>query len=239
MTQPWSFTITPHEPKVGVGFFVKLPFKLLKMKTLRLALMGIALLGTTALQQALAQCTESLEFVTTLGASQTYDASLFMTGDLASVTVNLNFTGAGASYAGDMMVYIYAPDGSCLVWGGWNVNPTGGCTDLGTGNGGAWPTSWSSTMNGYYSFTLDVSSVALNGTGDWIVVVQNAWSVSGSVTYDVEFIFDGPCAGECPDPMACNYVPEEDQTNPLDEVCLYQAKRCPSGRVEVFSFSTI
>lgn len=205
-----------------MGFFVKLPLKPLIMKTLRLALMGMALLGTTAFQQGWAQCTESLEFVTTLGASQSYDESLFLTGDLASVTVNLTYSGGGGSYPADMMVYIYAPDGSCVVWGGWNVNPVGGCTDLGTGfQNPSWPNSWNTSASGNYTATIDVSPGALGGTGDWIVEVQNAYSTGANVTYDLEFIFEGPCAGECPDPLACNYIPEEDQTNPLDEVCLY------------------
>ena len=200
-----------------MGFFVKLPFKPLNMKTLRLALLGMALLGTTALQQGWAQCTESLEFVTTLGASQTHDESLFLAGDLATVTVNLTYTGGGGSFPADMLAYIYAPDGSCVVWGGWNVDPVGGCTDLGTGNGGAWPGSWNTSASGDYTATIDVSPGALGGAGDWIVEVQNAYSFGANVTYDLEFIFEGPCAGDCPIEGACNYNP--DGENVSEEAC--------------------
>ena len=51
--------------------------------------------------------------------------------------------------------------------------------------------------------------------------VENAYNTSGGVTYDLEFVFEGPCEGDCPDPEACNYVPEEEQLNPLDEACVY------------------
>ena len=127
-------------------------------------------------------------------------ASLLLAGDLTSVTVNLAFNGGGPSYPADLMVYIYAPDGSCVVWGGWNVEPQSSCTNLGTGLGGPWPTTWNSTACGNYTATIDVSAGALSGSGDWIVEVQNAYITGDTVTYDLEFTFDGPCAGECPNP---------------------------------------
>ena len=181
------------------------------MKTLRLlTALALVLVATTS-NRALAQCTETLDINATLGASQSEEGSIFLAGDLTSVSVNLNYTGGGGSYPADMMVYIYAPDGSCVVWGGWNVNPVGGCTDLGTGTGGLWPTSWSSTASGNYTATIDVSAGALTarGTGLW---KSKTRGTGATVTYDLEFTFDGPCAGECPDPLACNYVPEDQQS---------------------------
>ena len=80
---------------------------------------------------------------------------------------------------------------------------------------------WNSTNSGNYTATIDVSAGALSGSGDWIVEVQNAYGTGATVTYDLQFTFDGPCAGECPDPLACNYVPEDEQTNPLLDVCEY------------------
>ena len=38
---------------------------------------------------------------------------------------------------------------------------------------------------------------------------------------NIEFTIEGECLGECPDPDACNYVPEDEQTNPLEELCEY------------------
>ena len=48
-----------------------------------------------------------------------------------------------------MMVYIYAPNGDCLVWGGWNIAPTGGCQNIGTGANNSWPGNWNTTVNGF------------------------------------------------------------------------------------------
>ena len=181
--------------------------------------MGLVLFVLGSSHHAWAQCEESLEFVTTLGASATHDESIFLSGELTSVTVNLTYSGGGGSYPSDMMVYIYAPDGTCVVWGGWNIDPSGGCTDLGTGSGGAWPIAWNSSSSGDYSATIDVSSAELFGAGDWVVEVQNAWSSGQTVTYDLEFIFEGPCAGDCPLEGACNYNP--DGANPNEEACWY------------------
>ena len=205
-----------------MGFFVKLAAKPRSMKTFRLlTALALVLVANTS-NRALAQCTETLDLTTTLAASQSETGSIFLAGDLSGVTVNLNYTGEGSSYPADMMVYIYAPDGSCVVFGGWNVDPVGGCTDLGTGFGDSvWPDTWNTGLSGNYTATIDVSAGALSGSGDWIVEVQNAWATGNTVTYDLEFTFDGPCAGECPDPLACNYVPEDQQTNPLLDICEY------------------
>ena len=189
------------------------------MKTLRLLTALAVVLVASLSSRVLAQCSETLDLVTTLDASATDEAGIVLVGDLTNVTVNLTYTGGGGSYPADMLVYIYDPNGNCVVWGGWNVPPTGACTNLGTGNGGAWPTSWSSSANGDYTATLDVSEAALTGEGEWIVVVQNGWSSGATVTYDLEFIFDGLCAGDCPDPEACNYAP--DGLNPNEEACWY------------------
>ena len=191
------------------------------MKHLALILLAGGLLGMMPLHQASAQCAEVIELMASLGGGETAESSILMTGDLAGVSISLNYTGAGGSYPADMMVYIYAPDSGCVVWGGWNVNPVGGCTDLGTGNGGLWPNGWNTSSSGNYTVTIDVSAGGLNGTGEWTVVVQNGYVSGGTVIYDLEFTFDGPCAGDCPDPLACNYVPEDQQTNPLLDVCTY------------------
>ena len=70
-----------------------------------------------------AQCTESLLFSANLTANESYTDSLLLVGDLSSVTVNLDVVTAGGSYPSDLMMYIFAPNGDCIVWGGWNVDP--------------------------------------------------------------------------------------------------------------------
>jgi len=200
-----------------MGFFVKLAVKPRSMKTFNLLTALAMLVGTSMLANA--QCTESLEFVTSLGANESYEEGTILAGELTSVTVNLTFTGSGASYPADMLAYIYAPTGDCVVWGGWNVDPTGSCTDLGSGTGGAWPDTWNSSSDGEYTATIDVTPAGLNGGGEWLVVVQNGYSTSLGVTYDLEFIFEGLCAGDCPDPLACNYAP--DGVDPNEDACWY------------------
>ena len=54
-----------------------------------------------------------------LGEAQTATATAALNGELSSVTFDLNFSGAGASYPADMMVYIEAPNGECVVLGGY------------------------------------------------------------------------------------------------------------------------
>ena len=191
------------------------------MKTLRLCLaaLAVALFGLSS--QGHAQCTSTLELDATLAAGESESASIFLTGDLSSFTVNLNYTGGGGSWAGDMLISVFAPDGSCVGWGGFSYGVTNGCIDLGSGGADGWPQEWSSTLSGFYTSTTDAAAWGLSGTGDWVVEVENAYTFGGNVTYDLEFVFEGLCEPDCPDPEACNYVPEEEQLNPLDEACVY------------------
>ena len=92
--------------------------------------------------EAIGQCNYTMSMFSQLSSGQTDSESAVLSGDLTSVTFNLNFSGTGLSYPSDMMIYIYAPNGECVVWGGWNINPTGGCTDIGTGAGNSWPGNW-------------------------------------------------------------------------------------------------
>ena len=91
-------------------------------------------------------------------------------------TFTLDFSGQGGSYPADMMVYIYAPNGNCIVWGGWNVMPMGDCEDEGTGVGNAWPQNWNTTAAGEYTYELDLMSNNLGGSGDWTLTIQNGWT---------------------------------------------------------------
>ena len=177
--------------------------------------------------RAFGQCNYTLSMFEMLGEAQTASASANLGGNLTSVTFNLNFTGTGASYPADMMVYIYAPNGECVVWGGWNINPVGFCTDIGTGAANSWPGNWSTTQNGFYTYTLNTNAYNLNGTGNWVVTIQNAWTGAPVATYDLDIVFNGICQGDCDIPGACNYVPGTTIGNP--DLCIFAIDLYPSG----------
>ena len=104
------------------------------------------------------ECTYTMSMFSQLSSGQTDSESATLAGTLISATFNLNFSGTGASYPSDMMVYIYAPNGNCIVWGGWNIPPTGGCTNVGTGFNNSWPGNWDTTANGFYTYTLPLGA---------------------------------------------------------------------------------
>ena len=187
------------------------------MKTFRLLAAAAVLTLAWTSSDLRAQCTESLLFSANLTANESYTDSLLLVGDLASVTVNLDVVTAGGSYPSDLMMYIFAPNGDCIVWGGWNVDPESGCTDLGTGAGGAWPGDWNTTNDGFFTATFDLTPYELTGAGYWSVTVVNAYTSSSGSDGDYEVVFEGPCAGDCPIEGACNYNP--DGPNPNEDVC--------------------
>ena len=196
------------------------------MKKLFSSLVLIAALALNA--EVLAQpCNYTMSMFSQLSSGQTDSESATLAGNLTSVTFNLNFSGTGASYPADMMVYLYAPNGECIVWGGWNINPTGGCTDVGTGAANSWPGNWSTTQNGFYTYTLNTNTFGLNGSGTWSVTIQNAWTGSAVATYDLDIIFNGICEGDCFDPNACNFVPDAELVN--NDLCLYAIDLYPNG----------
>ena len=126
-----------------------------------------------------------------------------------------------------MMVYIYAPNGDCVVWGGWNIAPTGGCQNIGTGANNSWPFSWNTTANGFYTYTLNTNAYSLDGSGEWSVTIQNAWTGSSTATYNLDVIFNGLCDGDCFDPEACNFEPTATIAN--NDLCEYAIDYYPSG----------
>lgn len=165
------------------------------------------------------ECTYTMSMFSQLSSGQTDSESATLAGTLISATFNLNFSGTGASYPSDMMVYIYAPNGNCIVWGGWNIPPTGGCTNVGTGFNNSWPGNWDTTVNGFYTYTLPLGAYGLAGSGNWSVTIQNAWTGSSVATYDLDIVFDGICEGDCFIPSACNYNPFADLVN--NDLCIF------------------
>ena len=193
-------------------------------RSLPLLLTLLFALNTDVCAQA---CNYTMSMFSQLSSGQTDAESATLGGTLTSVTFNLNFSGTGASYPADMMVYLYAPNGECIVWGGWNINPTGGCTDVGTGAANSWPGNWSTTQNGFYTYTLNTNTFGLDGTGTWSVTIQNAWTGSAVATYDLDIIFNGICEGDCFIPNACNYDPFAELVN--NDICIFAEDIYPSG----------
>ena len=194
------------------------------MKSLRL-LVATALCAWLILpSQSLAQCSGTIAIDASLGANQTSSATGNFAVGAQTVSVNMtSWSGSGGSWAADLMVYLTAPDGSCVVWGGYSAGlPTNGCTDLGTGAGDApWPDDWNTGFGSTFTAVIDVSQGNLSGSGEWTITILNGYNFSTNANYNIEFTIEGECLGECPDPDACNYVPEDEQTNPLPELCQY------------------
>ena len=172
-------------------------------------------------------CSYTMGIDVVLNAFQSTTVSEELSGDLTSVSINLDFAGPGASYPSDMMIYVYAPNGNCVVWGGWTGNPVGGCTNLGTGLGGAWPGSWNTSADGNFTASLNLNAYGLDGAGTWSVQIQNAWGSSGPVSYDMDITFSGICQGDCFDIDACNFNPEA--TIVYNDLCEYAIDLYPSG----------
>ncbi|MDA9755354.1 hypothetical protein N9V29_00115 [Flavobacteriales bacterium] len=194
------------------------------MNSLRL-LVATALCAWLSLpSQSLAQCSGTISISDVLNASQSSSATGNFAVGAQNVSVNMtSWSGGGGAWAADLMVYLTAPDGSCVVWGGYSAGlPTNGCTDLGTGAGAApWPDDWETGNGSTFSAVIDVSQGNLSGSGEWTITILNGYDFSTNVNYNIEFTIEGECLGECPDPDACNYVPEDEITNALLEVCEY------------------
>ena len=87
------------------------------------------------------------------------------------------------------IIYVYAPDGSCVGWGGYSYGVTNGCTRLGLGFADGWVGGWNSEWPDSTHYA-DASDWDLSGSGDWVVEVENATTLL-AVTYDLEFVFEG------------------------------------------------
>ena len=151
-------------------------------------------------------CTSNIGLVADLGASQSSSSTLEATGNLAAIEVTLVWvnTNNDGSWAGDALIEISAPDGSCFSVGGYNVSSS--CA-LGTF---AWPSGWNVSGSGTYTHSIDVSDLGMGGDGPWQLNVINGWTNSGGVNYDFNVTLSGVCTGPptfggCTDPEACNY----------------------------------
>ena len=114
---------------------------------------------------------------------------------ISGCSVSISFNGASSSYPADILVELVSDDGSCVVWGGWDITSTGNandCTNLGTGNGGVWPSNWNSTTNGFYTATVNFpeSFGSASICAEYQLIVTNGFSNSGTCNYEMEFDFE-------------------------------------------------
>lgn len=167
-------------------------------------------------------CSALIEMDEFLTAGQSATGSAYGTIELTTLEASLewNNSPADGSYPSDITIYITDPNGNCVVWGGFGIQANG-CENIQASQGIDWPFGWNTTASGSFTATIDLSDSGLSGSGDWTIEIVNGWTPSNGAVWDFALTLSGPCDGQCPDPEACNYVPEEEQVNPLDEVCLY------------------
>ena len=68
-----------------------------------------------------------------------------------------------------------------------------GCQNIGTGANNSWPGNWNTTVNGFYTYTLNTNAYGLNGSGVWSVTIKMRGQARRGHVVDV--IFNG-CAME-------------------------------------------
>lgn len=151
----------------------------------------------------LSQCSTTVSFDVWLSASQSSNQNVELSGAVTSITFNLDFYGPGGEWPADMIVVIYSPNGNCVGGEGYNINPPSSCYDIN------FPTNWTSTANGFYTYTMFVPTNYLSGDGTWYFTVQNGWTSASGTNYDLDIILNGICdVGGCTNPWACNYDPD-------------------------------
>ena len=106
------------------------------------------------------------------GASETWT----VTGTLSeaqTLEASLDFTDVNANFAGDLLLAICDPNGTCIEMGGYDMT-------LGYENVALWPSGWNVSTSGTYTATIDLSAVGLSGDGDWSFTLYNAYSFSSA-----------------------------------------------------------
>ncbi len=113
---------------------------------------------------------------------------------------------AGGSWAGDVIIGICDPNGSCIEIGGYDMT-------LGYAIASDWPSSWNVSAEGTYTHGVDLSSFGLTGSGVWTLEVVNGYSSAGSsASWDGTLSLTNFCLGlpgedvdGCMDTTACNF----------------------------------
>jgi hypothetical protein len=183
------------------------------MKTMRYL---VTLLLAALSFNAFAQCTATVSFDTSLSGGQSASQNLFLTGSLTQVQFNLNFSANGANWPADMIVVIVGANGNCLAGEGYNINPPSSCYNFN------FPGNWTTSANGFYTYTMSALEAGISGDGTWYFLMQNGRSGTANANYDLEILLLGVlndvCEG-CTTPSACNYDPEATLD---DESCEYE-----------------
>ena len=151
-------------------------------------------------------CATELSAVADLGANASFASETEAVGTLTSADITLVWTNTAGdgSWAGDLLLELGAPDGTCVGIGGYDVGT--GCA-LGAL---PWPSAWNVSSSGTYTHTVDLTSLNMAGEGLWSINLVNGWTSSGGANYDIGVNLNGVCSGEpsfggCTSPEACNY----------------------------------
>ena len=209
------------------------------MNSLRLLVATALCAWLTLPSQSLAQCSSTLDLNASLAANQSAEASINLTGALTTFTVNLNWSDQGfGSWPADMLLLIYAPDGSCV-----------GSVDTAT---------VSLRAAVAQTLVLDLEQVGqrtrdptigprvlMDSTPNRLTSRRSDWGALeiGSSSLRMPTIFLtvrtttlNSCltgrAKEIVPTQMCNYVPEDEQTNPLEEVCVFADDLYPNGLLD-------
>lgn len=160
-------------------------------------------------------CESTVSISTYLDAAGVSElASVNGSGLLESITIDLDWvnTNGGDSWAADLIIVVYAPDGTCIELGGYDLT-TGACTSLGNYMA-VYPDAWGTSTSGLFSAVIDVTSQGLMGEGEWTVALANGYNYSDGATYDASITLVGICSDNtvdpdpvygCIDSSACNY----------------------------------
>ena len=160
------------------------------------------------------QCSTTVSFDTWLTGGQSTNSNEELSGTVTSVTFQLDFYGPGGEWPADMIVVIYSPNGNCIGGEGYNINPPSNCYDIN------FPPNWTTTANGYYTYTMYLPDNYLSGDGTWYFTVQNGWTSGNNTNYDLDIILNGICdQGGCTNPWACNYDPDAAFSD--NSLCIY------------------
>ena len=112
-----------------------------------------------------AQCSTTVSFDVWLNASQSSSQDQELNGAVTSITFNLDFYGPGGEWPADMIVVIYSPNGNCVGGEGYNINPPSTCMEI------DFPYNWTTTANGFYTYTMYLPTNYLSGDGTWYFTV--------------------------------------------------------------------
>ena len=114
-----------------------------------------------------------------------------------------------ASWAADLIVQITSPNGSCFVFGGYDLT-NDACTNLGDYMV-SYPDTWSTSEAGAFTAIVNVSSAGAAGEGAWQIVIGNGYNYSEGASFEMAMTLVGVCENKlddmigCTDPSACNF----------------------------------